>query len=186
MPRLADPDPNAFPEDVRELLSTLPPDPMVKMLAHSVGTVKLFVDLARAQFTSLELPARSRELVVLTVAEYAECEFEAAQHRPMALEAGLDQRVIEIISARDLDNPELSPSDRALIRFTAEVVRSPRISDELFDQVRHVLSEREIVEVLQVVGYYWSFSRICTVLDVELTKVYSDERVVSGDAGRAD
>ncbi|MBQ1019738.1 hypothetical protein KBX71_17970 [Micromonospora sp. D93] len=65
-------------------------------------------------------------------------------------------------------------------------MRSPRISDELFDQVRHVLSEREIVEVLQVVGYYWSFSRVCTVLDVELTKVYSDERVVSGGAGRAD
>ncbi len=107
MPRLADPDPNAIPADVRDVLSALPPDPMVKMLTHSVGTVNLFIQLARAQFTSLELPARSRELVILTVAEYAGCEFVAAQHRPMSEAAGVDQRTREIISSRDIDNPDL-------------------------------------------------------------------------------
>jgi len=30
------------------------------------------------------------------------------------------------------------------------------------------LTEREIVEVLQVAGFYWSFGRVCTVLDVEI------------------
>ena len=187
MLRLADPDPNSFPEDVRELLSTLPPDPMVKMLAHSVGTVKLFIQLARAQFTSLELPARSRETVRPDRRRVRRVRVRGgAQHEPIAREAGVDERTIEIIGARDLDSAELSPYDRALIRFTAEVVRSPRVSDELFAEVRQIMSDREIVEVLQMIGYYWSFSRICTVLDVELTKVYSDERVVSGDDGRAD
>ncbi|MGQ5261191.1 carboxymuconolactone decarboxylase family protein [Micromonospora sp. ZYX-F-536] len=186
MPRLADPDPNAIPDDVRDFLSALPPDPLVKMLAHSAGTVQLFIQLARAQFTSLELPARSRELVILTVAEYAECEFVAAQHRPMAEAAGVDQVTREIISRRDPDHPALSPYDRAVIRFVAEVVRRPRVSDDLFEQVRQVLTEREIVEVLQVTGYYWSFGRVCTVLDVEITEVYSDGSVSAGDADRAD
>ncbi|MET7670525.1 carboxymuconolactone decarboxylase family protein [Micromonospora luteifusca] len=186
MPRLADPDPNVVPADVRDFLSALPPDPMVKMLTHSVGTVELFVQQARAQFSALELPARSRELVILTVAEYTECEFVAAQHRPMSEAAGVDQRTREIIGARDLDNPDLSAYDRTLIRFTADVVRSPRVSDDLFDQVRHILSEREIVEVLQVIGYYWSFGRVATVLNVELTKVYGDEPLLTDGTGRAD
>ncbi|MEU4535197.1 carboxymuconolactone decarboxylase family protein [Streptosporangium sp. NPDC023825] len=187
MPRLADPDPKNVPDDVREFLAALPPDPLVKMLTHSAGTVKPFIRLAKAQFGSLELPPRSRELVILTVAEYAECEFVAAQHRPMSEAAGVDERTRRLIRDRELDSPELPASDRALIRFTAEVVRRPAVSDELFDQARRFLTEREIVEVLQVAGYYWSFSRVCTVLDVELTKVYgAGEPVLAGgsDASR--
>ncbi|MCG5463312.1 carboxymuconolactone decarboxylase family protein [Micromonospora sp. MED01] len=186
MPRLTDPDPNTIPADVRAVLSAVPPDPMVKMLTHSTGTVNLFIQLARAQFTSLELPARSRELVILTVAAHTGCEFVAAQHGPMSATAGVDERTRGIISSRDIDNPHLCAYDRTLIRFAAEVVRSPRVPDDLFDQVRHILSEREIVEVLQVIGYYWSFGRVATVLNVELSTVYGDEPLLTDETERAD
>ncbi|PZG04939.1 carboxymuconolactone decarboxylase family protein [Nonomuraea aridisoli] len=186
MPRLADPDPKTVPDDVREFLAQLPPDPLVRMLTHSAGTVKPFIQLARAQFSSLELPARSRELVILTVAEYAECAFVAAQHGPMSDAAGVDERTRRLIHDRDLDSPELPASDRALIRFTAEVVRRPRVPDDLFEQARRFLSEREIVEVLQVAGYYWAFSRVCTVLDVELTQVYGAGEALPDGTSRGD
>jgi alkylhydroperoxidase family enzyme len=175
MPRLTDPDPASIPEDVREFLASLPPDPMVKMLSHSAGTVKPFIQLAKTQFTALELPARSRELVILTVAEYTGSTFEAAQHEPISLAAGVGERTRQLIRDRQLDSPELSPADRALIRLTAEVVQRPRVSDEIFQQARKFLTDRELVEVLQVTGYYWTFGRISTVLDVEVTKVYGDE-----------
>lgn len=32
--------------------------------------------------------------------------------------------------------------------------------------------------MLQVAGYYWSFGRVSTVLDVEVTKVYGNEPVL--------
>lgn len=178
MPRLTDPDPASFPDEVREFLTSLPPDPMVKMLAHSAGTVKPFVQLAKALFTSLELPARSRELVILTVAEYTGSTFVATQHDPMSRAAGVEERTRQLIRDRRLDSPELSPSDRALLCFTADAVQRPRMRDEVFEQAREFLTERELVEVLQVVGYYWSFGRISTVLDVEVTKVYGDEPVL--------
>ncbi|MEU6341977.1 hypothetical protein ABZ883_13670 [Streptomyces sp. NPDC046977] len=183
MPRLPNPDPHALPADVREFLSFLPPDPLVKMLSHSAGTVRPFIELAKAQFTALELPARSRELVILTVAEYADCAFVTAQHEPMAEAAGVDAPTRRLIAGRELESPALSPYDRALLRLTAEVVRSPRVSDELFAEARRFLSDREVVEVLQVAGYYWSFSRVCTVLDVEITKVYGDEPVLNDAPG---
>jgi alkylhydroperoxidase family enzyme len=175
MPRLGDPDPASIPDDVREFLTSLPPDPMVTMLSYSAGTVKLFIQLARAQFTALELPARSRELVILTVAEYTASTFVAAQHDPIAQAAGVGERTRQLIRDRQLDSPELSPADRALIHLTAEVVRRPRVSDEIFQQARKFLTDRELVEVLQVTGYYWTFGRISTVLDVEVTKVYGGE-----------
>jgi AhpD family alkylhydroperoxidase len=175
MPRLADPDPASIPEDVREFLTSLPPDPMVRMLSHSAGTVKPFIQLAKAQFASLVLPARSRELVILTVAEYIACTFEAAQHKPIALAAGVEERTLQLIRDRQLDSPELSPADRALVRLAAEVVQQPRVPDETFQQAREFLTDRELVEVLQVTGYYWTFGRISTVLDVEVTRVYGDK-----------
>jgi alkylhydroperoxidase family enzyme len=178
MPRLPDPDPASIPKEVREFLTSLPPDPMVKMLSYSAGTVRPFVQLARAQFTSLELPARSRELVILTVAEYTASTFVAAQHDPIALAAGVGERTRQLIRDRQLDSPELLPADRALVRLTAEVVQRPRVSDEVFQQARKFLTDRELVEVLQVTGYYWTFGRISTVLDVEVTKVYGDEPLV--------
>lgn len=178
MPRLADPDPASLTGEVREFLTQLPPDPMVKMMSHSAGTVKPFVELARAQFTALELPARSRELVILTVAAYTDSTFVAAEHQPMAQSAGVSERIRQLIGERQLDSPELSPADRALLRFTAEVVQRPHVGDEIFEQARQFLTDRELVEVLQVVGFYWTFGRMSTVLDVEVTKIYGDESVL--------
>ncbi|MFF5083603.1 carboxymuconolactone decarboxylase family protein [Actinoplanes sp. NPDC000266] len=166
MIRLPDPDPSSLP-------AGLPPDPMVKMLSHSPATVELFVQLARAQFASLALPARSRELVILTVAVTQECSFELAQHEPIALRAGLEPSALDLIRRGRFDDPLLSDHDRTLIRFTTTVLAGPAVGDELFASVRAVLAPREIVEVLQVIGYYWTFSRINTVLQVPLTEVYN-------------
>lgn len=163
--RLTEPDPTSFPEEVREFLTSLPPDPLVKMLSHSAGTVKPFIQLARALFTSPELPPRSRELVILTVAEYTGSTFVAAQHDPLSQTAGVDERTRQLIQDRQLDSRELSPPDRALLRFTSEVVRQPSIAGETFEKAREFLTDRELVEVLQVAGYYWTFGRISTVLD---------------------
>ncbi|MEE1671761.1 hypothetical protein RCR19_40815 [Streptomyces sp. WAC07094] len=158
------------------------------MLSHSAGTVKPFIELAKAQFTALQLPARSRELVILTVAEYTETTFVAAQHNPMSQAAGVDERTRQLIRSRQLDDAELSPHDSALLRFTAEIVQHPRIADDVFDTARQFLSERELVEALQVIGYYWTFGRISTVLDVEVTKIYGDEPILdapdNGTSGR--
>jgi alkylhydroperoxidase family enzyme len=175
MPRLADPDPASIPAEVREFLTSLPPDPMVKMLSYPAGTVKPFIQLARAQFTALELPARSRELVILTVAACTDSAFVAAQHEPIAEAAGVEERTRQLIREGRLDSPELTPADRALIALTAEVVQRPWVSDAIFQQASRFLTDREVVEVLQVTGYYWTFGRISTVLDVEVTQVYGDE-----------
>jgi len=171
-PRLPDPDPATVPDDVRDFLSRLPPDPQVTMLAHAVGTVQPFIGFARTLFTALELSDRTRELVVLTTAEYTGCRFVAAQHRPMARKAGVSDRIGDLIAQRRLTAPELSAYDSVVLRLTARIVQEPTVSDELFREARDQLSDREIVEIIQVAGYYWSFGRVNTVLEVPLTEIY--------------
>jgi alkylhydroperoxidase family enzyme len=182
--RLPLPDPASLSEELRTFLSTSPPDPMVRMLAVSQSTVQPFVRFARVLFITLELSARSRELVVLTVAALTEAVFVQAQHEGMAAGAGVEPRVRELIAARQVDSPELSASDRAIVRFVAEAILLPRVSDAVFGEARRFLSDRQLVEAVQVLGYYWTFGRISTTFDVEVTEVYGGDELddVPGDA----
>ncbi|MGI5521566.1 carboxymuconolactone decarboxylase family protein [Micromonospora sp. CA-259024] len=180
-PRLPDPDPATIPQEVSTFLNALPPDPQVKMLTHSTGTVKPFIQFARTLFTGLELPERTRELVILTTAEYTDCDFVTSQHVPMAQAAGVSDETIRLIGERRLTDPSLTAHDSLVLRFTAEITQRPTVSDELFNEAREHLSDREIVEVIQVAGYYWTFGRVSTVLQVPVTQVYGEETVIKLD-----
>ena len=175
MARLHDPDPDHIPEDVGQFLSTLPPDPMFRMLSHSVTTVQPLLALARSLYTSLNLPVRTRELAILVLADLIDSTFVWTQHVPISEQAGIDDRVRRLVQSRNYDDPELALADRIIAKFVSAVIGGPSISDELFIALRDILSEREIVELLQVIGYYWTFGRISTVLEVELTHMYGQD-----------
>lgn len=181
MTRLETPDPSELPDDVRRFLKGFPSDPIVAMLSYSSATVELFIRQAQAQFTDLALSDRLREVVILTVAAGADCEFVAAQHQPMAADAGISSAERTAIATHDLASAQLDRVDRTVVEFVAAVVQSPRVPDSLFAEVRAALSNREIVEVLQVCGYYWTLARIATVLDVELTTIYGKMPPIDDD-----
>jgi hypothetical protein len=50
----------------------------------------------------------------------------------------------------------------------AAVIASPSVPEEVFEPVRSLYNDREIVEIMQVVGFYWSLGRFLTVLDIEI------------------
>jgi hypothetical protein len=72
-----------MPPDVARFMESLPPDPMFTALAHSVTTIQPLLGLARALYTSLELPARTRELAILTLAN----EMNSSEHRTRSVRA---------------------------------------------------------------------------------------------------
>ena len=175
MPRLNDPDPRSIPDDVARFLATLPPDAMFTTLSHSPATVQPLLGLARALYTSLELPARTRELAILTLAAHTESPFVWTQHEPISEAAGVTESIRELIRDHEHTNPALSAPDRAVLQFTTAVVTGPHVSDGLFAALRGVLSEREIVELLHVIGYYWTLSCVSTVVQIEATQLYARE-----------
>jgi hypothetical protein len=47
------------------------------------------------------------------------------------------------------------------------VIEGARVSDSLFERVRSVLTPGEIVELLLVIGWYWTACRLTTTLEIE-------------------
>jgi alkylhydroperoxidase family enzyme len=187
MARLPYPDRTTFPQELQDFLAKVPEHLNFDMMSYSQSTIEAFVLQGQAQYTGLELPPRTRELVILTTAATTEAEYEFVQHVPISEAMGVDPDIREAIHRLDLDSPTLSADDRAITKFVAAVVRSPVVDDDTFAAVREILGNRQIVEALQVIGYYWSFGRVATVLQVEVERaqgtavVEASEKVARGE-----
>lgn len=162
------PDRDTLPAELAQMLGQMPRHAPIEMLAHSPHVVQAFLRLAQAQFTTLELSPYNRELVILTVAAFVRCEYEYRQHIPISAAAGVDPSVGQSIWSSSLDESQLPDADRALVVFVGAVLRSSRIGDSELVDVRAHFSDREIVEMLQLIGFYWGLGRLCTVLDLEI------------------
>jgi alkylhydroperoxidase family enzyme len=167
MARLPYPSRESMPCETADLLNGLPRNNITEMLAHAHPLAGPFVRLAQAQFTELELSDRQRELVILTVSALAECDYEYVQHVPIIAAAGIDTDLRDRVRGGDFDAPD-DPGERALLAFVAMAVRAPRMTDEAFATTRQHLSDRQIVEVLQLAGFYWGVARMSTLLELEL------------------
>jgi alkylhydroperoxidase family enzyme len=167
LPRIPYPSRAALPADVAALLDSLPRNAITEMVAHASSLLEPFLRVAQAQFTDLELGVRRRELVILAVAGLIDCEYEYVQHIPMSEVAGIDADLRKQVRRGTFDAAD-DPADRALLEFVAAVVAHPQVPDEFFLPLRRHFGEREIVEVLQLVAFYWGVGRVCTVLDLEI------------------
>jgi alkylhydroperoxidase/carboxymuconolactone decarboxylase family protein YurZ len=154
VPRFPYPDRKTFPQELQDFLAQVPEHLNFDMMSYSQSTIESFIRQGEAQYTGLELPHRSRELVILTTAAVTSAEYEFVQHVPISEAMGVDPRIREAIHKQDFDSALLSADDQAITKFVAAVVRSPTVDDDTFAAVRKVLSNREIVEVLRVVGFY--------------------------------
>ncbi|HUO40658.1 MAG TPA: carboxymuconolactone decarboxylase family protein [Mycobacterium sp.] len=159
MARLPYHDRTTFPQELRDFLAMVTEHPNFDMMSYSQSTIEAFILRGQAQYTGLELPARTRELVILTTAAVAQAEYEFVQHVPISEAMGVDPQIRKAIHRLDLDSPLLSAHDQAITKFVAAVVRGPTVDDDTVAAVHDILSNREVVEVLKVVGFYWSFGR---------------------------
>jgi alkylhydroperoxidase family enzyme len=182
MARLPYPDRATFSQELQDFLAKVPQHLNFDMMSYSQSTIEAFILQGQAQYTGLELPPRTRELVILTTAAVAEAEYEFVQHVPISEAMGVDPKIRDAIHRLDFDSALLSADDQAVTKFVAAVVRSPHVDDDTFAAIHKILSNRQIVEVLQVVGFYWSFGRVATVLQVEVEPAHGTAVVEASEA----
>jgi len=118
---------------------------------------------------ALQLDPLLRELAILRVARLTpHAEYEWIQHVPIAKAVGASD---EQVAALERDDPEaecFSLPERLVLRFTAEVVRDAQASDATLEQLAGILSPREIVELLMVIGQYMMVARVMATTRMEL------------------
>jgi alkylhydroperoxidase family enzyme len=167
MARIPYPDADKLPAELRALLKRANLN-VFTMWAHSVNTIELVIQLGAAQFAKLDLPRSVRELVTLFGGRANSADYEWAQHVALAKAAGVTDEQIAALEHGELDPAVFSQEELAALMLAEAVLAGPKVSDAVFDSARKHFDDRELVELVALIGYYWMLGRIATVFDVDI------------------
>jgi alkylhydroperoxidase family enzyme len=165
--RIAYPDTEQFSAELRALLKQANLN-VFTMWAHSVNTIELVIKLGAAQFAKLELPRSIRELVTLFGGRANSADYEWFQHVALSKAAGVTDVQLAALEHTELDPAVFNPEELAALRLAEAVLAGPKVSDTVFDSARKYYSDRQLVELVALVGYYWMLGRVATVFQVDL------------------
>jgi alkylhydroperoxidase family enzyme len=168
MARIPYPDLDALPDDVRAFAERIRPMLNVyRMLPHAETSLYGFMKLGNALLFKADLDPVLRELVILRVGYLSAAAYEVHQHLVVARHVGVPDAKIAAVE----DGPDaaaFSPLERAVLRFTDEVVRDVKASDGAYEAVAAQLSHRALAELLLTIGFYMMVCRFLENLEVEI------------------
>ena len=171
MARLPYVDPADAPEPVRDALGRVPPLNIFRMMANADTAFRPWLRWGAALLGELQLDALLRELAILRVARLTpHAEYEWVQHVPIAQAAGASDDQVAALERDDLEAACFSDDERRVLRFTTEVVRDAQASDSTLGELSEILSPREIVELLMVIGQYMMVARVMATTRMEIDK----------------
>jgi alkylhydroperoxidase family enzyme len=181
MARLPYVDPEKAPAQVREVLERLPVKLNIfRMMAHAETSFRPMMGLGMSILAQQQLSAKLRELVILRVGSLSNARYEWVQHVPIALAAGATEAQVAALERGDVEGP-FDELERVVLRFTTEVVKQVRASDETFAALAALVSPREVVELVLTIGYYMMIARLLETTSVDMDPP-AGTRIV--DAGR--
>ena len=98
-------------------------------------------------------PAKLSEIAILVTARHFTAHYEWWAHKRLALKGGMDPRVIEAI--RDRRTPVFDePAGKTIYEVAKSLHEGHALSKTLYDEAVTVLTERGLVEVIGLCGYY--------------------------------
>lgn len=172
---------SAFNEEVAERFLSMGPDamPMPNVLAtlmHHPALAGPYLAYNNVLLQTPTLDHRQRELLVLRVAWRTRARYEWAQHVRLAERVGITSEEIEAITA-GADDERWTPLEAELLSATDQLIDRYRINDDTWARLAKELDDRQLVELVFVVGTYtglaMAFNSFGLQLDPDLQEITS-------------
>lgn len=129
-----------------------------RMLEHlDAGLVAGYKNFVKGLFSATSLSPEIRELAIVRVGHLSGCQYEVHHHSALAAELGVpDSKIADM----EKKQPEtLNAPESAAICFVDELVHAVRPSDAVLLEVRNHFSDREVLELVLVVGNWMMGAR---------------------------
>ena len=129
-----------------------PPAPMMAWL-NSPDMARHATRLGEVLRYDTMFPAKLSEIAILVTARHWTAHYEWYAHKRLALAGGMDLKIIDAI--RDRRTPEFDdPKGRMIYDLAKSLHEGHGVEKGLYDEAVKLLSERGVVEVIGLCGYY--------------------------------
>ena len=144
---------------------------MLATVAHHPALMEPFLGFARAINSQGALTRKDSELLALRAAWNCQSEFEWGHHKVYAFDAGFSEEDIARIAVGPSAG-EWPDKERTLLLAADELHAGQNISDEVWATLATEYSDKQLVEILFVVGQYTMLSMVVNAAGVELEPGY--------------
>ena len=143
-----------------------PPAPMMAWL-NSPEMARHATRLGAVLRFDTMFPAKLSEIAILVTARHWTSHYEWYAHKRLALKGGMDPKIIDDI--RDRRTPTFDdPKGRMIYDVAKSLHEGHGLSQALYDEAVKILSERGVVEVIGLCGYYTMVSMTLNTFQFEL------------------
>ena len=138
-----------------------------RMLANSEAGLKGFVRMGNALLYRCELDPGLRELAIVRVGRLSRAAYEVFQHERIAREAGVAEEKLAALRDATIEAPAFTDHEKAVLRYTDDVVRNVKASDKTLKAIQAFLSPGAVVELTLTIGYYMMVCRFLESMGVD-------------------
>lgn len=115
---------------------------------------------------------RLTELAIISTAREINNQYEYSAHEPLAVAAGLEQDIIDIVRFRrpieeNATIEGLGETERVIIQFAREVISEERVSSETFARALAVFGAEGVTDLTGLIGYYSFVAITLKAFDVQ-------------------
>jgi len=146
-----------------------------KTLLHAPPVADGWNSFLKAIRTQTSLPDSLREVAICRVAALNQAWYEWHAHKPILVKAGvLSEQTIERIKEPGYTGDEgMDEKHRAVLEYTNAMTIGCVVKDAVFQKLKSLFSDREVVEITATVAAYNTVSRFLVALDVgEMAEKY--------------
>jgi 4-carboxymuconolactone decarboxylase len=143
-----------------------PPPPMMAWL-NSPEMARHATRLGAVLRFDTIFPAALSEIAILVTARHWTSHYEWYAHKRLALQGGMDPKIIEAI--RDRRTPEFEDATSRMIYDVAKSLHEGHgLAKGLYEEAVRVLTERGLVEIIGLCGYYTMVSMTLNTFEFDL------------------
>lgn len=131
----------------------------IGMWMHSPALAEATFDLRERVRYGTTKDQRLTELAIISTAREIDNQYEYSAHEPLAIAAGLEQEIIDVVRFRkDLDSLDsidgFGRTEQTIVRFAREVISEEKVSSETFAEALDIFGPEGLMDLVGLIGYY--------------------------------
>jgi len=138
------------------------------VLAHAPAIGAQALRLVLALMTETALDPKLRELVILRTVQRCNGQYAWVQHVAIAKSVGVNYGQIMALECGEAPAVLFTQRERTAFRLADDIVDTACATGATLSAIRHEFSEREVVELLLLIGYFRMICGVMSTLEVRI------------------